>query len=540
MFKFKVCQQISYSWLVASTCCASQFFNSGYVFATMTVLPLYYQKQYGERTISATIGTVQAAMCLMGALPGIPVKKVLGERWTQCIAGVLTAGGLIATAFTTSAWQGVLLSGVCHGAGTSLNTVATYSMVSIYFPTSQLPLAIAMMVSLNLADSLWAPIIDYLAMKLEFRGMFLALGAVSIINLVAAVIYTPKYANSADVNEYSAEKPKKMLKLTDKKSGIYHLPRVEDSKLKQNDERTESHQHTSDLEPDSTQSTEDNMDDRFRCKSSERNKNRLAEVLLAIGSNARSSNIEADPSDVRDVKFSDSTHDEDSVSTISTREDDSVLSILRIKNVLVYMLVALLATGGVSSFYSILGDYSYHILGYTINQFSNGMVIKGAAQLTITVGMTMLTKRYLVSSITIYCISLIGMMSSTGLMLMQPSTEIFYVIMCMWGVFKGLQTSSFYGVCIELTSPERSVNTLMIEIFFDGIGSLTIPYLAVKAQIDFDPNAGLYVAMASLGLAVLAMVYITCTNRTSAKIYTPEDNTAKLVQPISLGVPLQG
>ncbi|XP_067940055.1 uncharacterized protein [Watersipora subatra] len=501
----------------------------------MTVLPLYYQKQYGERTISATIGTVQAAMCLMGALPGIPVKKKLGERWTQCIAGVLMAGGLIATAFTTSAWQGMLLSGVCHGAGASLNTIATYSMVNIYFPTCQLPLAIAMMVSFNLADALWAPIIDYLAKKLEFRGMFLALGAVNLINLVAAVIYTPKYATSTDVNEYMTAKPKKMLKLTDKKSGIYHLPRVEDSKFKQNDERTDSYQQSFNSVSDST---EYNMEE--RCKSNERNETRLPEVLLVIGSNARSSNIEVDPSEVKDVKFSDSMHDDDYVSTMSTKEDDSVCSILRIKNVLIYLLVVLLATGGVSSFYSILGDYSYHILGYTINQFSNGMVIKGAAQLMITVVMTVLTKRYLVSSITIYSVALIGMLSSAGLMLMQPSTETFYVIMFIWGVFKGLQTSAYYGVCIELTSPEQSVNTLMIELFFDGIGSLTIPYLAIKAQVDFNPNAGLYVAMTTISLAVLSMVYLTCTNRTSAKIYTPEHKTDKLVQPISFGVPLQG
>ncbi|XP_067940052.1 uncharacterized protein [Watersipora subatra] len=479
MSKLKFCQRISYSWLVASTCCAIQFFNSGYVFVTMTVLPLYYQKQYGERTISATIGTVQAAMCLMGALPGISVKKKLRERWTQCIAGVLTAGGLIATAFTTSAWQGMLLSGVCHGAGTSLNIIATYSMVSIYFPTSQLQLAIAMMVSLNLAEALWAPIIDYLAMKLEFRGMFLALGALNLINLVAAVIYTPEYANSTDVNEYSTAKPKKMLKLTDKKSGIYHLPRVEDSKFKQNDERTEPYQQTSISVSDFS---EYNMDECFRCNSSERNNNRLPEVLLTIVSNARSNNVEADPSDVRDVKFGDSAHDDDSVSTMNTKEDDSVCSILRIKNVLIYLVVAVLATGGITSFYSILGDYSYHILGYTINQFSNGMVIKGAAQLMITVDMTVLTKRYLVSSITIYVVALIGMLSSAGVLLMQPST--------------------------------------------------------VKAQVDFDPNSGLYVAMTSISLAVLSMVYLTCTNRTFAKIYAPEDNTDKLVQPISFGVPL--
>ncbi|XP_067938548.1 uncharacterized protein [Watersipora subatra] len=533
MSKFKLCQQISYSWLVASTCCAVQLFNGGYVSATMTVLPLYYQKKYGERTLSATIGTVQVALCLMGALPGIPVKKRLGERWTQCIAGVLTAGGLFATAFTTSAWQGMLLSGVCHGAGASLNIIATYSMVSVYFPTSQLPLAIAMMASHNIAESIWAPIIDYLAMKLEFRGMFLALGALNLINLVAAVIYTPKYANSTDVNEYSTAKPKKLLKLTDKKSGIYHLPRVEDSKFKQNDERTESYQQTCNAVSDSTE-----YDIIERCRSSEMNKTNQPEVLLVIDSNARKSNMEAERLEIGDVKFNDFTYDDNSVSKMTAKEDDSICRILRIKNVLVYMLVAVLATGGICSFYSILGDYSYHILGYTINQFSNGLVIKGVAQLMITVGMTVLTKRYLVSSTTVYGVALIGMLSSTGLMLMQPSTETFYVIMLMWGVFKGLQLSAFYGVCIELTSPEQAVNTYMLEIFFDGIGSLTIPYLAIKAQVDFDPNAGLYVAMTALSLAMLSMVYLSCTNQSSVKIYTPEDNTDKLVQQISFGVPL--
>ncbi|XP_067940056.1 uncharacterized protein [Watersipora subatra] len=482
----------------------------------MAVLPLHLQRQYGERTLSANIGTVQLAMCFMGVLPGNQIRQKLGERRTQIIAAVLTVVGLTATAFSTQPWQGMLASGVLYGTGAAFNHVVSYSMNNIYFPFHQLPLSVAMTLSYNIAEIGWPPVVDSMMQNLGFKMTFITLGALNTLNFVAALIYTPEYANKADVtNQRTKELQKKELNIKGQKAGIYHLQGVGGNVVhhenKTNEAEGKIFDDTSEDEERRKEKRETKETDLREVIRIVRQSSRISQVLL-VGS----SDIGI-PEDDMEEKFN-----EDTKSAKSSEIDNSLLTILKTKGVFTYLLVALLTTAGISCVYAILGDYTYHHLGYTLTEFSFGLILKAVAQLIVTIGLTFLTNYFLVSSSVIYCVGQMGMLSAVGLMLVQPSTEVFYVIMVIFGIFKGLQACSFFGVCIELTSPEQSVTTYSVEVFFDGIGALTLPYLAIEAQVNWNINAGLYLSMGIFGLAIAFMVYLICTRLTSAKVYKPD------------------
>ena len=64
-----------YRWIIAIACFVSNFLTFGYIYGAMSIMPLYYQKQYGERTLSTTIGTLQLALSLLGG-KSIFFKKI--------------------------------------------------------------------------------------------------------------------------------------------------------------------------------------------------------------------------------------------------------------------------------------------------------------------------------------------------------------------------------------------------------------------------------------------------------------------------------
>ncbi|XP_067938602.1 uncharacterized protein [Watersipora subatra] len=519
MFNSQLFLASRYRWLVACTGLITNILNCGYAFATMAVLPLHLQRQYGERTLSANIGTVQAALCFMGVLPGNLIRQKIGERRTQAIAAVFTVVGLTSTAFSREPWQGMLASGVLYGTGAALNHVVSYSMNNIYFPSHQLPLSIAMMVSFNIAEIGWPPVVDSMMQNLDFKMTFISLGALNTLNFVAALIYTPEYASNTDVtNQNTTDTQKKELSLKGQKAGIYHLQRFGGNML--------HHKNKTD-EPEGKISDYIFEDKEMKKEQSERKDTELREVIRIVRQSSRisqvflvgSSDIGIDEDDL-EKKFNEETK-----STKSSKTDNSLLPIFKTKGMLTYLLVALLTTGGFACFCAILGDYTYHNLGFTLTEFSFGIILKGVAQLIVTIGLTLLTNYFLVSSSVIYCVGQMGMLSAVGLMLVKPSTEVFYVIMLICGIFKGLQLSSFFGVCLELTSPEQSITAYSIELFFDGIGALTLPYLAIEAQVNWNINAGLYLSMGIFGLGIVFMVHLICTRLTSAKVYKPD--TAK-------------
>ncbi|XP_067938605.1 uncharacterized protein [Watersipora subatra] len=485
----------------------------------MAALPLHLQRHYGERTLSANIGTVQAALCFMGVLPGNQIRQKLGERRTQIIAAVFTVTGLTATAFSTQSWQGMLASGVLYGTGAALNHVVSYSMNNIYFPSHQLPLSIAMMVSFNIAEIGWPPVVDSMMQNLGFNMTFITLGALNTLNFVAALIYTPEYASNADVtNQNATEIQKKELTIKSQKARIYHLQGVGGNMLHHENKTTEPEGKISD----------DTSDDKEReIEKSETKETELREVIRIVRQSSRISQVllVGSSDDETNEEDFEKKFNEETKSAESSGGDNSLLTVLKTKGIITYLLTALLTTGGLACFYAVLGDYTYHNLGFTLTEFSFGIILKGVAQLIVTIGLTLLTNYFLVSSSVIYCVGQMGMLSAVGLMLMKPSTVVFYVIMVICGIFKGLQLSSFFGVCLELTSPEQSITTYSVELFFDGIGALTLPHLAIEAQVNWDINAGFYLSMGIFGLGIVFMMHLICTRLLSAKVYKPD--TAK-------------
>ena len=60
--------QINFSlrhFLVMASCFVTQYLTMGFAFGSISLLPLYYQERYNERTLSAHIGAVQVAVSLM-------------------------------------------------------------------------------------------------------------------------------------------------------------------------------------------------------------------------------------------------------------------------------------------------------------------------------------------------------------------------------------------------------------------------------------------------------------------------------------------
>ena len=53
--------------------------------------------------------------CWFLGLPGAYITNKIGERYTQCLAGVISVVSMIGTGFTREAWQGILVSGVLRG-----------------------------------------------------------------------------------------------------------------------------------------------------------------------------------------------------------------------------------------------------------------------------------------------------------------------------------------------------------------------------------------------------------------------------------------
>ncbi|XP_067939196.1 uncharacterized protein [Watersipora subatra] len=494
----------------------------------MAVLPLYFQRHYGERILSANIGTVQVALSCMGGLPGIRLANRFGERPVQLIAGALTVGGLISTAFTKEAWQGVLSSGVLVGAGAALNHVVCYSMSNTYFPSHQLPMSVAMMVSFNAAEIAWPVIMEYLVTSFGFKKAFITLGALNTINLVAGAIFTPKYATDIEAKSVDEkETPKKELSITvtGKKSGIYHLPEVVSTEEKCEENISEVFPEVEEIKKSKIKT--DHIDLREVMRTVQQN-SRISQVLLVAKSTDETGGERTNE------KFNELSTSDDGESTKSSEEEDnSILAILRTKGVLNYLLVTLLTGGGIACFFVVLGDYAYHTLGYTLNQFSNGIIFKGVAQLIVTVGLTLITKYFLVSSPVIYLVGIMGMLFTAGLMLSRPSSKAFLAVMTLWGIFKGLHLSSFFGVCLELTTPAQSISTYTLEVFLGGLGALTLPYLAIEAQVKWSTNAGLYVSMTFLTLSVIAMLRLVCSRLISAKVCKPEAAVGNVVTPTS-------
>ena len=56
----------------------------------------------------------------------------------------------------------------------------------------------------------------------------------------------------------------------------------------------------------------------------------------------------------------------------------------------------------------------------------------------------------------------------------------FYLTMMVLGVCRGLHLSSMVGVCMEITTPAQAVLVFMMESVAEGIGCVTLPYLAGK------------------------------------------------------------
>ena len=62
--------------------------------------------------------------------------------------------------------------------------------------------------------------------------------------------------------------------------------------------------------------------------------------------------------------------------------------------------------------------------------------------------------------------------------------EVFYVMMAVGGIFRGLHSFTLFACCLQLTSPTQSVLTFMVECALDGVGALAFPYIAGKCSCN--------------------------------------------------------